>query len=89
MLRLRRNPFRSAMGPVVIDRTNRSWQDLYSMARLFLQNRYQTTTSGGGEGTTMMFEMNALFEEFVGRSLVRALAVQALASHYRADAYSV
>lgn len=59
---------------VVIDRTNRAWQDLYSMARLFLQNRYQTTTSGNGEGTTMMFEMNSLFEEFVGRSLVRALA---------------
>ncbi|WP_335727787.1 McrC family protein [Rhizobium gallicum] len=59
---------------VVLDRTNRSWQELFSMARLFLQNRYQTTTGGGGEGTAMLFEMNALFEEYVGRLIVRALA---------------
>ncbi|MGD9812169.1 MAG: McrC family protein, partial [Sphingobium sp.] len=27
---------------VVIDRTNRPWQELFAMARLFLQDRYQT-----------------------------------------------
>lgn len=59
---------------VVIDRTNRAWQDLFAMARLFLQNRYQTTTGGNGQGTAMLFEMNALFEEYVGRLVVRALA---------------
>ena len=52
---------------VVIDRTNRSWQELFAMARLFLQDRYQTTTGGAGQGTAMLFEMNALFEEYVGR----------------------
>ncbi|WP_457579568.1 McrC family protein [Ensifer adhaerens] len=59
---------------VVIDRTNRSWQELFAMARLFLQDRYQTTTGGVGEGTAMLFEMNALFEEYVGRLIARALA---------------
>lgn len=59
---------------VVIDRTNRRWQDLLGMARLFLQNRYQTTTGGPGQGTAILFEMNALFEEYVGRLISRALA---------------
>lgn len=59
---------------VVIDRTNRSWQELFAMARLFLQDRYQTTTGGVGQGTAMLFEMNALFEEYVGRLIARALA---------------
>lgn len=44
------------------------------MARLFLQDRYQTTTGGTGQGTAMLFEMNALFEEYVGRLIARALA---------------
>lgn len=59
---------------VVIDRTNRAWQELFAMARLFLQDRYQTTTGGTGQGTAMLFEMNALFEEYVGRLIARALA---------------
>ncbi|WP_372923063.1 McrC family protein [Roseovarius sp.] len=59
---------------VVIDRTNRAWQDLYAMAQLFLRNRYQTTSSGSGQGTALLFEMNALFEEYVGRLVTRALA---------------
>jgi 5-methylcytosine-specific restriction enzyme subunit McrC len=59
---------------VVIDRTNRSWQELFAMARLFLQDRYQTTTGGAGHGTAMLFDMNTLFEEYVGRLITRALA---------------
>lgn len=59
---------------VVIDRTNRSWRELFAMARLFLQDRYQTTTGGAGQGTAMLFEMNVLFEEYVGRLIARALA---------------
>lgn len=59
---------------VIIDRTNRSWQDLFGMAQLFLRSRYQTTSSGAGRGTALLFEMNALFEEYVGRFVMRALA---------------
>jgi len=61
-------------GEVVIDRTNRRWPELLSMARLFLLNRYQTTTGGTGQGTALLFEMNTLFEEYVGRLISRALA---------------
>jgi len=59
---------------VVIDRTNRQWQELLDMARLFLQNRYQTTTAGASKGTALLFEMNTLFEEYVGRLISRCLA---------------
>src|SRR3546814_13713151 len=58
---------------VVIDRTNRGWQELFAMARLFLQDRYQTTTGGSGRGISMLFEMNTLFEDYVGRQVARAL----------------
>lgn len=59
---------------VVIDRTNRSWQELFGMAQLFLRNQYQTTSTGSGQGSALLFEMNALFEEFIGRLVSRALA---------------
>jgi 5-methylcytosine-specific restriction enzyme subunit McrC len=61
-------------GEVTIDRTNRQWHELLSMARLFLLNRFQTTTGGAGEGTALLFEMSSLFEEYVGRLVTRALA---------------
>lgn len=59
---------------IVIDRTNRSWQELLIMAQLFLQNRYQTTTGGRSQGTAMLFEMNSLFEQYIGRLVSRAMA---------------
>lgn len=61
-------------GEVIIDRTNRAWRELLGMAQLFLRNRYQTTSSGPGQGTALLFEMNVLFEEYVGRLVTRALA---------------
>lgn len=59
---------------VVLDRTNRSWAQLLSLAKLLLGDRFQTTSSGDARGFSLLFEMNKLFEEFVGRSLARALA---------------
>lgn len=59
---------------VVIDRTNRAWAQLISLAKLLLGERFQTTSSGDARGFSLLFEMNKLFEEFVGRSLARALA---------------
>ena len=59
---------------VVMDRTNRSWAQLLSLAKLLLGDRFQTTSSGDARGFSLLFEMNKLFEEFVGRSLTRALA---------------
>jgi len=59
---------------VVIDRTNRAWRELFSMALLFLRNRYQTTSAGSGQGSALLFEMNALFEEYIGCLISKALA---------------
>jgi 5-methylcytosine-specific restriction enzyme subunit McrC len=58
---------------VVLDRTNASWAGLLQLAKLLLGQRFQTTTVGGGSGYSLLFEMNTLFEEFIGRSLKRAL----------------
>jgi 5-methylcytosine-specific restriction enzyme subunit McrC len=58
---------------VILDRTNARWKDLLELARLLLGERFQTTTSGRGKGFSLLFEMNTLFEEFVGRTLRRAL----------------
>lgn len=69
-----RAPSALAWDRIVIDRTNQRWRELLRMARLFLESRYQTTSSGGERGTALLFEMSALFEEYVGRMLVRALS---------------
>ena len=58
---------------VIIDRTNRRWQDLVALARLLLMDRFQTTTSGSRSGFSMLFEMNTLFEAYVGRLVRRAV----------------
>ncbi|MDN4039799.1 McrC family protein [Massilia sp. YIM B02443] len=61
-------------GDVVLDRTNARWRELLNMARLLLGKRFQTTSSGEGTGFSLLFEMNTLFEEYVGRSVTRALS---------------
>jgi len=42
--------------------------------QLFLRSCYQTTSAGAGRETSLLFEMNTLFEEYVGRLITRALA---------------
>ncbi|WP_108502760.1 McrC family protein [Paracoccus indicus] len=59
---------------VVLDRTNRRWRDLLSLARLFLSDRHQQTSAGTIDGHALLFEMNVLFEAYVERMLSRALA---------------
>jgi 5-methylcytosine-specific restriction enzyme subunit McrC len=59
---------------VIIDRTNSGWLELFRFARLLLGDRFQTTTSGNARGFSLLFEMNTLFEEFIGRMLKRALS---------------
>ncbi len=60
---------------IVLDRTNRRWRDLLSLARLFLSDRHQHTSAGTIDGHALLFEMNVLFEKYVERILSRALAV--------------
>lgn len=59
---------------VVLDRTNQRWRELLNLARLLLGERFQTTSVGGSDGFSLLFEMNTLFEEYVARMLKRALA---------------
>ena len=56
-----------------IDRTNERWRALVDLARLLLDNRFQTTSGGAAQGFSLLFEMNTLFEEYVARMLRRAL----------------
>ena len=59
---------------IVLDRTNTRWRELLSLARLFLGDRHQQTSAGPIDGYALLFEMNILFEQYVGRLLARALA---------------
>jgi 5-methylcytosine-specific restriction enzyme subunit McrC len=59
---------------VVLDRTNARWKDLLALARLLLGERFQSTSSGRGTGFSLLFEMNTLFEEYIGRTLRCVLA---------------
>lgn len=59
---------------IVLDRSNKRWHDLLKLARLLLGNHFQTTSSGNAPGFALLFEMNTLFEEYVGRTMRRALA---------------
>jgi len=58
---------------VMLDRSNRRWRDLMSLARLFLFDRHQQTSGGKIDGHALLFEMNVLFEQYVARVLSQAL----------------
>lgn len=58
----------------VIDRTNARWGELKRLASLFLGGQFQTSSRGQANGYALLFEMNVLFEEYVGRLLARSLA---------------
>ena len=60
--------------PVGLDRTNTAFHDLHLLARLFLAGEWQSTTGGRAAGFALLFPMNVLFEQFIGKSLQRALA---------------
>ena len=59
---------------VRLDRTNRSFHELYRLALLLLKEEWQSTAAGRTRGFALLFAMNDLFEEFVGRSVRRAVA---------------
>ena len=58
---------------ITLDRTNQRWSELLSFARLFLADRHQQTTAGVTDGHALLFEMSALFEQYVARLITRAL----------------
>ena len=65
------NPMRER---VSLDRTNSAFHRLHALARLFLAGDWQSTMTGKRVGFGLLFPMNDLFEEFVGRSMKAALA---------------
>jgi len=59
---------------VVLDRTNTAYHDLFQLARELLRGHFQQVIGGGeGLGFSLLFEMNRLFEEFIGRTLQIAM----------------
>ena len=61
---------------VQLDRSNRRWRSLFDLAKLFLKRDWQAThhREKAGEGITLLFPMNDLFESYVASLLRRALA---------------
>ncbi|KAA8605492.1 restriction endonuclease [Salipiger aestuarii] len=67
---------------ITLDRTNQRWSELLSFARLLLTDRHQQTSAGAIDGHALLFEMNALFEQYIAKLLTRALS----GSGYRVSA---
>lgn len=59
---------------ITLDRTNQRWRELLSFARLLLGDRHQQTSAGAMDGHALLFEMNALFEQYIAKLVTRALA---------------
>jgi 5-methylcytosine-specific restriction enzyme subunit McrC len=55
---------------VTADRLNIRYKPILSMARLFIEGRSPDVVSGGSDGFALLFDMNELFESYVG-SLAR------------------
>lgn len=58
---------------IALDRTNAYWADLVAMAKFLLSQRYQDVSGRGQQGFALLFPMNTLFEEYIGRTLRNAL----------------
>ena len=60
---------------VQIDRTHRRWEALFGLARLFLKRNWQAThhDPSAGQGITLLFPMNDLFEAYIAVLMRRSL----------------
>ena len=68
---------------VRIDRTNRRWEALFGLAKLFLKREWQRTNheSKAGQGIALLFAMNDLFEAYIAALAQRALRNSDLTVH--------
>lgn len=68
---------------VRIDRTNRRWETLYQLAKLFLRREWQQTNydAKADQGITLLFAMNDLFEAYIAALARRALRNSDLTVH--------
>lgn len=66
---------------VKTDRLSERYAPLIRMARLFVDGATPDLTAGGGDGFAVLFDMNQLFEEYVGRHVQRLTAEHGLRSN--------
>lgn len=68
---------------VRIDQTNRRWETLYGLAKLFLKREWQRTNhdAKASQGITLLFAMNDLFEAYIAALARRALRGSDLTVH--------
>jgi 5-methylcytosine-specific restriction enzyme subunit McrC len=57
---------------VILDRTSTAYHELLRLAELLLGDRFQTTSVGDTRGFSLLFEMNSLFEEYIGLIILRS-----------------
>ena len=58
-----------------VDRLSRRFHPLLSLARLFIEGKAPDVVTGSGHGFALLFDMNELFEKYVGR-MVRQVAAE-------------
>lgn len=54
------------------DRLNERYRSAFGLAKLFLHGTHPDITGGRAMGFSLFFDMNALFEEYIGRTAIRA-----------------
>ena len=59
---------------VVLDRLSERYRPCFRLAELFLKNTPPDVTGGTGHGLSLFFDMNILFEEYIGRMAARVFA---------------
>lgn len=60
---------------VLIDRLSEGYVPLVRMARMFIEGYTPDLVSGKSDGFAVLFDMNELFEEFVGRQIQRVTSL--------------
>lgn len=63
---------------LTLSRTEERWRGVVAWSRRILSGDHQSTTGGGEAGWSLLFDMGALFERYVTRSLEAAVAGTAL-----------
>ena len=58
---------------VHFDRMNERYRPSYKLAEMFLKNMPPDVTGGRYEGFSLFFDMNVLFEEYIGRTAQRVM----------------
>lgn len=59
---------------VILDRLSERYRPCFRLAKLFLKNTPPDVMGGAVEGFSLFFDMNVLFEEYIGRMAVRVFA---------------